>query len=181
MNYLTRTTCFRGVHGLIIVPFYDILTVQTCECVAQFCEWIPIYWGNVPSVYRGGSRGRVPRVRTPPPLPEMTCGFLYNTTGILQKNKKKTMWFIGVEVEQDTSASPPKKNRGSAPGLIETADFIQGSGVNGGSVASSSAPSSTSNTLPRTEDNNSISSGSCGSHCAVPNTATSVWKLGLNR
>ena len=36
-----------------------------------------------------------------------------NTTGILQK--KKTMWFIGVEVEQETSASPPKKNPGSAP------------------------------------------------------------------
>ena len=28
--------------------------------------------------------------------------------------KKKTMWFIGVEVEQETSA-PPKKNPGSAP------------------------------------------------------------------
>ena len=36
-----------------------------------------------------------------------------NTTGILQK--KKTMWFIGVEVEQETSAPPPKKNAGSAP------------------------------------------------------------------
>ena len=36
-----------------------------------------------------------------------------NTTGILQK--KKTMWFIGVEVEQETSAPPPKKNPGSAP------------------------------------------------------------------
>ena len=35
-----------------------------------------------------------------------------NTTGIL---KKKTMWFIGVEVEQETSAPPPKKNPGSAP------------------------------------------------------------------
>ena len=35
-----------------------------------------------------------------------------NTTGILQK---KTMWFIGVEVEQETSAPPPKKNPGSAP------------------------------------------------------------------
>ena len=44
----------------------------------------------------------------------MTCGFL-NTTGILQK--KKTMWFIGVEVEQETSAPPPKKNPGSAPEL----------------------------------------------------------------
>ena len=25
------------------------------------------------------------------------------------------MWFIGVEVEQETGASPPKKNPGSAP------------------------------------------------------------------
>ena len=25
------------------------------------------------------------------------------------------MWFIGVEVEQETSAAPPKKNPGSAP------------------------------------------------------------------
>ena len=37
----------------------------------------------------------------------------YLTTGILRK--KKTMWFIGVEVEQETSAPPPKKNPGSAP------------------------------------------------------------------
>ena len=27
------------------------------------------------------------------------------------------MWFIGVEVEQKTSAPPPKKNPGSAPEL----------------------------------------------------------------
>ena len=26
------------------------------------------------------------------------------------------MWFIGVEVEQETRAPPPKKNPGSAPG-----------------------------------------------------------------
>ena len=38
-----------------------------------------------------------------------------NTTGILQK-KKKTVWFIGVEVEQETSAPSPKKNPGFAPG-----------------------------------------------------------------
>ena len=25
------------------------------------------------------------------------------------------MWFIGVEVEQETNAPPPKKNSGSAP------------------------------------------------------------------
>ena len=36
-----------------------------------------------------------------------------NTTGILPK--KKTMWFVGVEAEQETSAPPPKKNPGSAP------------------------------------------------------------------
>ena len=28
------------------------------------------------------------------------------------------MWFIGVEVEQETSASPPKRNPGSAPVLL---------------------------------------------------------------
>ena len=38
-----------------------------------------------------------------------------NKTGILQK---KTMWFIGLEVEQETSAPPPKKNPGSAPDII---------------------------------------------------------------
>ena len=27
------------------------------------------------------------------------------------------MWFIGVEVEQETTAPPPKKNPGSAPAL----------------------------------------------------------------
>ena len=97
MNYLTRTTCFRKVHGLIIVPFYDILTVQTCECVAQFCEWIPIYWGNLPSVYRGGSRGRAPEVRTPP---GMTCGFLIQL--VFCKKKKKIRyavilaWFLSM-------------------------------------------------------------------------------------
>ena len=46
-----------------------------------------------------------------PPPPEMTCGFLIQ----LVLCKKKTTWFIGVEVEQETSAPPPKKNPGSAP------------------------------------------------------------------
>ena len=53
----------------------------------------------------GGCRGCAP-----PPL-EMTCGFLIQ----LVFCKKKTMWFISVEVEQETSAPPPKKNPGSAP------------------------------------------------------------------
>ena len=32
------------------------------------------------------------------------------------------MWFIGVEVEQETSAPPPKKNPGSAP---DSKDVLQ--------------------------------------------------------
>ena len=44
------------------------------------------------------SRGRVQGVHTPPP------GFLIQLVFC-----KKTMWFIGVEVEQETSALPPKK------------------------------------------------------------------------
>ena len=52
-------------------------------------------------------------MRTPPP-PEMTRGFLIQ----LVFCQKKIMWFIGVEVEQETSATPPKKNPGSAPELF---------------------------------------------------------------
>ena len=62
--------------------------------------------------YRGGSRGRVQGVRTPP----WDDLWFSNTTSIPQK-KKKTMWFIGFEVEQGTSAPPPKKDPGSAPVL----------------------------------------------------------------
>ena len=32
------------------------------------------------------------------------------------------MWFIGVEVEQETSAPPPKKNPGSVPAHSENRD-----------------------------------------------------------
>ena len=46
-----------------------------------------------------------------PPPPEMTYGFLINWYSA----KKKTMWYIGVEVEQETSAPSPRKNPGSAP------------------------------------------------------------------
>ena len=63
-----------------------------------------------PDIHKGGSRGRVKGVRTPHP-PEMTCGFLKQ----LVFCQKKTMWFTGVEVEQETSEPPPKKNPGSAP------------------------------------------------------------------
>ena len=50
----------------------------------------------------GGSKGRVQWVRTPP---EITCDFLIQ----LVFYKKKTMWVIGVEVEQETSDPLLKK------------------------------------------------------------------------
>ena len=49
-------------------------------------------------------------MRNPPP--EMTRSFLIQ---LVFCKKQKTMWFIGIEVEQETSAPPPKKNPGSAP------------------------------------------------------------------
>ena len=33
------------------------------------------------------------------------------------------MWFIGVEVEQETSVPPPKKNPGSAPEVKKFLDY----------------------------------------------------------
>ena len=59
------------------------------------------------SYSRGGSRGRVQGLRTPLPPPPQDDLRFSNTTSILPK--KKTMWFIGVEVEQGTSAPSPKK------------------------------------------------------------------------
>ena len=50
-----------------------------------------------------------------PPPPKMTCGFLIQL--LFCKKKKKTIWFIDVEVEQETSATPPKKNSWSAPDM----------------------------------------------------------------
>ena len=53
-------------------------------------------------VYSGADLGGRCRGCAPPP-DDLRFS---NTTCILQK---KTMWFIGVEVEQETSAPPPKK------------------------------------------------------------------------
>ena len=53
----------------------------------------------------GADLGGGCRECAPPPPPGDNLRFS-NTTGIMQK---KTMWFIGVEVEQETSAPPPKK------------------------------------------------------------------------
>ena len=64
----------------------------------------------------GGCRGCAP------PPPEMTCGFLIQ---VVFCKKNKTMWFIGVEAEQETSAPPPKKNPGSAPAVTEVTVYLQ--------------------------------------------------------
>ena len=54
----------------------------------------------------------------PPPPPRDDLRFS-NPTGILQR-KRNYVVFIGVEVEQETSAPLPKKNPGSAPeNLVE--------------------------------------------------------------
>ena len=58
------------------------------------------------------------------PTPEMTCSFLIT----LVFCQKIYMWFIGVEVEQETSAPPPKKNPGSAPALVYCGLLLLGKG-----------------------------------------------------
>ena len=68
-------------------------------------------------LFTGADLGRIKGegagdVHSPPP-PEMTCGFLIQ----MVFGQKKTMWFIGVEVEQEMSAPPPKNNPGSALAL----------------------------------------------------------------
>ena len=49
---------------------------------------------------------------SPPPPPSWDDLRFSDTTGIMPK---KTMWFIGVEVEQETTAPHSKKNPWSAP------------------------------------------------------------------
>ena len=63
----------------------------------------------------GGCR----RCAPPPPLPapEMTCGFLIQ---LVFCKIKKNMWFIGVEIEQETSAPPPKKKSWIRPSLSQS-------------------------------------------------------------
>ena len=58
-------------------------------------------------------------MRTPPsPSPDDLR--FSNTTGILQK---KIMWFISVEVEQETSAPPPKKKILDPPQMAAESSF----------------------------------------------------------
>ena len=79
--------------------------------ISPFWEMINTFWITNFAFWSTtrGSRGKVKGVRTPPP-PEMTCGFLIQ---LVFCKKKKTMWFIGVELERETSAPPPKKKNPS--------------------------------------------------------------------
>ena len=61
-------------------------------------------WSEIAGSNRGRSRGRVQLCA--PPAPSWDDLRFSNTTGILQQ---KTMWFICVQLEQETSAPPPKK------------------------------------------------------------------------
>ena len=70
---------------------------------------------NDQSINPGADLGGGCRGCASPPLPEMPCGFLIQLVFC-----KKTMWFIGVEVEKETSAPPPKDNPGSAPAINQS-------------------------------------------------------------
>ena len=87
--------------------------------------WLSLVGQNITSLsyshIAGADLGGGCRGCTPPPPPRYDLRFS-NTTRILPK--KKTMWSIGVEVEQETSAPPPEKNPGSAPVLAFYKDLI---------------------------------------------------------
>ena len=74
----------------------------------QLFFFVPEAWKVLVPFFRGGYGGGCSGAHPPLRWPAV---FLYNWYSA----KKKTMWFTRVEVEQETSAPPPKKNPGSAP------------------------------------------------------------------
>ena len=100
----------------VIEIFWDEVFIARNTVKQEDLDVWPLFVANealLTMQFRGGSRRRVQGVRTPSPSWDDLR--FSNTTGILQK--KKTVCFIGVEVEQGTSAPPPKKNPGSAPAI----------------------------------------------------------------
>ena len=91
-NFIRRCSAPRSNHIPLYIPFLT--------------EKIPL-----PYTFSGTDQGGGCRGCPSPAHPEMT--WFSNTTGILPK--KKTMWFTSVEVQQETSAPPPKINPKSAP------------------------------------------------------------------
>ena len=90
----TATTS-AGVLGTALVDPEVEDSLKTTQLTLVACVFLSMYRGRILGERAGGA----------PPPREMTCGFLIQ----LVFCEKKTMWFIGVEVEQETSARPPKK------------------------------------------------------------------------
>ena len=88
-----------------------------CGTLVEICLWPHLAVKGLKRKLPGADLGAGCR-GCAPPSPEMTCGFLIQ----LVFCQKKTMWFIGVEVEQETSAPPPKRNPGPAHGSSLSVD-----------------------------------------------------------
>ena len=86
---------------------FDVTRQDDVLNSAQFYNKMEIELGSskYQRLFSGADLGGGSRGCAPPLPPEMTCGFLIQ----LVFYGKKTVWFIGVEVEQETSAPPPKK------------------------------------------------------------------------
>ena len=70
------------------------------------CRFAPLFVKKAKVLVRGGSRGRVQGVRSPPPPPQMTCGFLIQ----LVFCKKRTICGLLVLVTPFLNGAPlPKK------------------------------------------------------------------------
>ena len=92
--YLFRSTSTQPQHAMC-------LFLSVCDAIEKwtnlyersrkrkFCKYrvyiLTYHFYNTNLLSRGGSRGRVQGVRTPPPSPEMTCGFLIQL--VFCKNK----------------------------------------------------------------------------------------------
>ena len=102
--FITRLLClqnFKTLFSLCGLPLVSVMCRENIHIPPRRGTEIP----KAGTDLGGGCRGCAPS-------PEITCGFLIQ----LVFCKKKTMWLIGAEVEQETSAPPPKKNPESAPG-----------------------------------------------------------------
>ena len=102
-------TC--GNHGNTTeIPLESSSTLPRASAQSEVTEkgGLSRYMDNPGTDLGGGCRGCAPPLSL-----EMTFGFLIQ----LVFYKKKTVWFIDVEVEQETSAPPPKRNPGSAPAI----------------------------------------------------------------
>ena len=82
----SRVHRYVGTRGTISVVMFKIPPLNIQHATEEIFDY------SVPTVEnRGGSRGRVQGVRTPPPPPRDDLRF-FNTTGILQKKNYVIYW-----------------------------------------------------------------------------------------